>query len=218
MRVGRALIGFGPLAHDNAVKLWYSYNSAMDTVYLLIFDGYADWEAASAVAELRRTFGLSVKTVGMTGERVVSMGGLKVVPDLPLSEFEPEMASMLILPGGDSWMAGEFTEISSAVRRMISLNHPVAAICAATLALAYAGLLDDRLHTSNGKDFIGKYVHEYRGAALYRPLQSVSDRSVITANGLAPFAFAADIFRTLAPERAEEIAMYEKLYSHGLLD
>lgn len=190
----------------------------MNTVCLLISNGYADWEPASALAELRRTFGFSVKTVGMTREPVVSMGGLKVVPDLALSEFEPEMASMLILPGGDHWMGGEFSEISSAVRRMISLNRPVAAICAGTLALAYAGLLDDRLHTSNGKDFIGKYVHQYRGAALYRPLPSVSDRSVITANGLAPFAFAADIFRTLAPERAEDIVIYEKLYSRGLLD
>jgi putative intracellular protease/amidase len=190
----------------------------MNTVYLLISNGYADWEPASALAELRRTFGFSVKTMGMTGEPIVSMAGLKVVPDLALSEFEPEMASMLMLPGGDGWMGGEFSEISSIVRRMISLNRPVAAICAATLALAHAGLLDDRLHTSNGKDFIGKYVPQYRGAALYRPLPSVSDRSVITANGLAPFAFAADIFRTLAPERAEEIAIYEKLYSRGLLD
>lgn len=200
------------------MEIWYLCEWGMNTVYLLIFNGYADWEAASALAELRRTFGFSVKAVGMTGEPVVSMGGLKVVPDLALSEFEPEMASMLILPGGDSWMGGELPEISSAVQRMISVNRPVAAICAATLALAHAGLLDDRLHTSNGKDFIGKYVHRYRGQELYRPLQSVSDRSVTTANGLAPFAFAAEIFRTLAPERAEEIAKYEKLYSHGLLD
>jgi DJ-1/PfpI family len=101
---------------------------AMNTVYLLICNGYADWEPASALAELRRTFGFLVKSVGMTREPVLSMGGLRVVPDLALSEFEPEMARMLILPGGDFWIAGEFPDISTAIQRTISANRPVAAI------------------------------------------------------------------------------------------
>lgn len=190
----------------------------MNTAYVLVRPGYADWEAASALAELRRTFGFLVRAMGLTSETVVSMGGLKVTPDLPLSEFEPESASILILPGGDSWMNGEVPEVSKAVRAIVALHRPVAAICAATLALAHAGLLDDRLHTSNGKDFISKYVSQYRGHNLYRASQSMSDRSVITANGLAPFAFAAEIFRALAPQRKQDIETYEKLYARGLLD
>src|SRR5215472_1707804 len=163
----------------------------MKTVYVLIRDGYADWEPASALAELRRTFGFSVRAVGLTSDAIVSMGGLKIIPDLALAEFEPELANMLILPGGNFWMSGEAPEVSRAVRAMIAAGRPVAAICAATLALAHAGLLDDRLHTSNGADFIGKYVPQYRGQRLYQPSQAVSDGPLITANGLAPFAFAA---------------------------
>jgi len=49
-------------------------------------------------------------------------------------------------------------------------------------------------------------------------LPAVRDRGVITANGLAPFAFAAEIFRELAPEREQDITMYEKLYGRGVLD
>ena len=101
---------------------------------------------------------------------------------------------------------------------MVDLRRPVAAICAATLALAHCGLLNDRLHTSNGKKFIGMYVPEYRGEKFYRPAPSLRDRGIITANGLAPFAFAAEIFRELAPERERDIAMYEKLYSSASLD
>jgi putative intracellular protease/amidase len=192
--------------------------SAMNTAYLLICDGYADWEPASALAELRRTFGFSVKTIGLTSQPVVSMGELKVTPDLALVDFIPNSAHVLILPGGESWTDGEMPEISKVVRAMIDLGRPVAAICAATLALAHTGLLNDRLHTSNGKDFIAKYVREYRVAEFYRPTQSVSDRGVITANGLAPFAFAAEIFRALLPERKRDIEFYERLYSRGLLD
>jgi len=190
----------------------------MNTACVLLRNGYADWEPASALAELRRTFGFSVKTIGLTLEPVVSMGGLRVVPDLSLQEFEPESADILILPGGDSWIEGEVREVSKAARTMVALSRPVAAICAATLALAYAGLLDEHSHTSNGRAFIAKYVSNYHGEKLYRASPSVRDGPVITANGLAPFAFAAEIFRALAPERQSDIKTYEKLYSHGLFD
>jgi len=190
----------------------------MNTAYVLLRSGYADWEAASAVAELRRTFGFSVKTIGLTSETVVSMGGLRVIPDLPLSSFVPKSADVLILPGGESWTNGEVPQVSEVVRAMVTLSRPVAAICAATLALAHGGLLDDRLHTSNGKNFIGRYVRDYRGEEFYRASSAVRDRCVITANGLAPFAFAAEIFRALAPERERDIETYEKFYSRPLLD
>jgi putative intracellular protease/amidase len=146
------------------------------------------------------------------------MGGLKVTADLYLSEFVPESASLLILPGGDAWTEGEVVEVSHAICAVIALSRPVAAICAATLALAHAGLLDSRLHTSNGKGFIEKHAPKYRGQDLYRPLRSVRDQCVVTANGLAPFAFAAEIFRALVPEREGDIEIYERLYSNGLLD
>jgi len=146
------------------------------------------------------------------------MGGLKVTPDLALPAFAPESAEILILPGGESWTGGEVREVSEAIRAMVSLSRPVAAICAATLALAHCGLLDDHLHTSNGKNFIGKYVPGYRGEEFYRASPSVRDRSIITANGLAPFAFAAEIFRALAPERERDIETYRKLYARGLFD
>jgi putative intracellular protease/amidase len=188
------------------------------TAFVLIRSGFADWEAASALAELRRTFGYSVKTIGLSSESVVSMGGFEVTADLSISEFVPESASILILPGGDAWTEGEVAEVSHAVRAVVALSRPVAAICAATLALGHAGLLDSRLHTSNGKGFIEKHVSKYRGQDLYRPLRSVRDKCVVTANGLAPFAFAAEIFRALVPEREGDIAIYESLYSRGLLD
>ena len=69
----------------------------MNTAYVLLRTGYADWEAASALAELQRTFGFSVKTIGLTSKVVVSMGGLKVMPDLPLSAFVAKSADILIL-------------------------------------------------------------------------------------------------------------------------
>ena len=188
------------------------------SAFVLIFDGFADWEPASALAELRRSFGFSIRTLGRDSQTAESMAGLKIAADLSLAQFDPESADILILPGGDSWMEREHPGVSGILRTMASASRPLAAICAATLALAHAGLLDERLHTSNGAGFIEKYVPGYRGQRHYRAERAVSDRGVITANGLSPFAFAAEIFRAMVPERSGDIAKYEALYSRGLLD
>jgi putative intracellular protease/amidase len=199
-------------------QLWEQTTMSNSTVQVFVFDGFADWEPASALAELRRTFGFSVQSVGLTRNLVVSMGGLKVVPDLSIAEVEPNRISALILPGGDTWMEGEISEVANLIRSISHSGRPVAAICAATLALAHVGLLDDHRHTSNGSGFIPRYVPKYRGHALYQQIPAVADGNVITATGLAPFAFAAEIFRTLAPDRTHDIATYEALYSRGVLD
>lgn len=188
------------------------------TAHILVFDGFADWEPASALAELRRTFEFAVQTVGFTRNVVTSMGGIRVLPDLPISEFQPHLTSILILPGGDAWMRGEIEEVAGLTKSLTEAGKPVAAICAATLSLAHAGLLDNRRHTSNGHSFIPKYVPNYQGQGLYQRVRAVTDGNVITANGLAPFAFAAEIFRKIAPDRENDIATYEALYSRGLLD
>ena len=188
------------------------------TAYVFLFDDFADWEPASALAELRRTFGFSVRTFALATNPIVSMGGLKVTPDLDLEQIRPEVADILILPGGDAWTGGEVKEITGLIEAVHQAERPVAAICAATLSLAHAGLLNNHRHTSNGDGFLAKYVHTYSGRGLYARAPAVKDRNVITANGLAPFAFAAEIFRAVAPGRAADIAAYEALYSRGLLD
>jgi len=136
------------------------------TAHILVFDGFADWEPASALAELRRTFGFSVQAVGFTKNVVTSMGGMRVLPDMDISEVQPKLTRILILPGGDMWMREEIREVTYLIKDFIESDRPVAAICAATLSLARAGLLDDRRHTSNGYAFIPKYVAKYRGQEL----------------------------------------------------
>jgi hypothetical protein len=49
------------------------------SVCLLVSVGYADWEPNYALAELRRSGGLQVETVGFAAEPVRSMGGVRVV-------------------------------------------------------------------------------------------------------------------------------------------
>ena len=72
----RADPGLYTLCQSDIERTW---RTTMSTAYVLLRGGFADWEPASALAELRRTFGFSVKAIGLTSETVVSMGGLKVI-------------------------------------------------------------------------------------------------------------------------------------------
>ena len=70
-------------------------------VYLLVVDGFADWEPAHALAELRRNGDYRVESVSLTSAPVQSMGGLRVLPSTTVSEVDPADVAAFILPGGD---------------------------------------------------------------------------------------------------------------------
>ena len=67
--------------------------------------------------------------------------------------------------------------------------------CGATAGLARGGLLDDRLHTSNAREYLA--ATQYLGGELYRDDTAVTDRNVITASGMAPVDLAYHIFAHL---------------------
>ena len=73
------------------------------SVYLLIVDGFADWEPAHALAELRRHGGYRVESVGLSSASVESMGGIRVLPSKTIDEVSPYDVAVFILPGGDRW-------------------------------------------------------------------------------------------------------------------
>jgi putative intracellular protease/amidase len=168
-------------------------------VHLLIFDGFADWEPALALAELRRSGKLNVVTVGFTSEPATSMGGLRVLPDLTLDRLNPGNIRLFMLPGGDMWESGDYPRerLDALLHKLHDQSIAIAGICGATLALARAGLLNDRAHTSNFRDYLTKAGSQYRGGAHYRDELAVRDRGVITASGLGATEFAREVLAEL---------------------
>jgi putative intracellular protease/amidase len=146
------------------------------SIYVLVFGGMADWEPAHALAELRRWGNRHVVAVGLDRSPVRTMGGLQITPDVALSEVGADAIELLILPGGDMWESGVYPrdELESLVRSLIAVKTPVAAICAATIALARAGVLDDRRHTSNALADLERHAPNYRGQG---PLRQRAGRS-----------------------------------------
>ena len=161
----------------------------------------ADWEAAFAIAGInspqfqREPGRYRVTTVGASREMVTTIGGMRIQPEVGLDEVSPSASAMLILPGGQSWESGGNTEAVAKAKDFAAAGVPIAAICAATLALARAGLLDDREHTSNASEYLT--TSGYRGGSLYRHEPATTDRNAITASGIAPVDFAYEIFKML---------------------
>lgn len=188
------------------------------SVHILVFDGFADWEPAHALSELRRSGNRSVVAVGFTDQPVTSMGGLRILADTTLRDIRPSGVEILILPGGDFWEASyPETELNRLLVDLVSSGVPVAAICGGTLALARAGLLNDRRHTSNMPGYIAEHAPAYSGVSLYEEAPAVSDRGVITASGLAPVEFALEIFRQLKVFSVADEELWFDMFKHGRL-
>ncbi len=167
-------------------------------VYFLAVPGFADWEAAHALAELRRHGHYRVQAIGLSHDAVQSMGGLTVQPTATLAELDPDDVAVFILPGGDRWEQQPVErELVAALKTLEARAVPIAAICAATTAVARAGLLAGRRHTSNGLEYLKQHVPDYAGSAMYVDAPAVRDRGLITASGLADVEFAEEIMAEL---------------------
>lgn len=188
------------------------------SVHVIVFDGFADWEPAFALAELRRSGNRVVRTVGFTADAVTSMGGLRVVPDAALATVRPGEVELLILPGGDMWEGGGYPRqlLEPLIGELVAAHVPVAAICAGTLALARTGVLNQRRHTSNMPSYLQEAAG-YTGAGRYVDAPAVRDGTVITASGLAPVDFAREIFAALRVFDPADEAVWYDMFKHGTL-
>ena len=187
-------------------------------IYLLVVDGYADWEPAHAVAELRRQGQYRIETVGLSDAPVQSMGGITVLPSKQISEVDPADVAAFILPGGDRWESAPIEpELEQLLRRLDSGGVPIAAICGATVAVTRLGLLRGRRHTSNGLEYIRAQVPEYADAGAYVDAPAVRDRKLITASGLGAVEFARELFEELEVMSAGDRSMWAQIFRSAKL-
>lgn len=188
------------------------------SVHLFVFDGMADWEPAFAVAAIQNppfqlnTGSFRVTTAARFHAPIRTMGGVRILPDMTIDEVCACESSLLILPGGESWEHGGNLEALERAHAFVAESVPVAAIGAATLALARTGLLDSRLHTSDSAAYLA--ASGYRGARHYCDVPAIADRNIITATGAAPIEFACEISRLLELQSTATLNTWYSLYRH----
>ena len=194
----------------------------MFTVYVYVLDTLADWEIGHVTAELhsKRFFKkdapqVAVKTVGISKEPVKTMGGLTVIPDCILDDMEIAETSVLLLPGADTWNDPKQAKVIEKAGALLSAGGTVCGICGATVALAGAGLLDDRPHTSNGEGFLDMMCPDYRGQRHYVAEPSVADGNLITAGGTGALLWAKQIIERLGVFRVDTLEAWYAYFNTG---
>lgn len=176
----------------------------MIIVYVYVLDTMADWELGYVTAELHsgRYFkkgaeNVLLRTVANTKEPVKTMGGLTILPDETIENIVADTKNVLILPGADTWSNPAQQDIVKRAEEFLALGGTVCAICGATVALANAGLLDNRCHTSNGVGFLDMFSGEYKGQSHYVDEPAVTDGNLITAGCTGALLWAKQIIEHL---------------------
>lgn len=194
----------------------------MTAIYVYTLNTMADWEIGYVTAELNsgRFFKkdapeVSVRTVGISKEPVKTMGGLTILPDCVVDDITVNNKSVLLLPGGNTWDNPKHSSIVKKAAELLSVGATVCAICGATVALANAGLLDHRPHTSNGVGFLDMFCPNYKGQNYFIDMPSVSDGNLITASGTGVLSWAKQIIERLDVFRPDTLEAWYAYFSTG---
>ncbi len=194
----------------------------MFTVYVYVLDTLADWELGYVTAELNsgRFFRknapkVSIKTVGISKEPVKTMGGLTIVPDSIIDDIVGNEKSVLLLPGANTWDNPNHDAVIQKAGEFLSAGAVVCAICGATAALANAGLLDQRLHTSNGTGYLEMVSPSYKGQNFYVDKPAVADHNLITAGSTGALLWAKQIIEQLGVFQPDTLDAWYAYFSTG---
>ncbi len=194
----------------------------MFTIYVYVLDTLADWELGYVTSELNsgRFFkkgapSVSLKTVSRSKDPIHTMGGLTIAPDCLIDDMVVSETSVLILPGATTWNDPKHRAIIEKASEFLSLGATVCAICGATAALANAGLLNNRPHTSNGPGFLEFASPDYKGQNFYIDKPSVTDNNLITASSTGALLWAKQIIEHLGVFEPNTLKVWYEYFSTG---
>ena len=174
-----------------------------DLILVPLATGFEETEAVAIIDVLRRAE-LPVVVAGLEPGPCLGAHGITLATDMALDEVDPQRVRMIVLPGG---MPGtvhlmEDERVLSIVRALHGDGRAVAAICAAPMVLAAAGVLAGREATSHPS------VRQKLGdARVVDAPRVVRDGTVVTSQGPGTaLEFALALVEDLVdPETAREL-------------
>ncbi len=172
-------------------------------VYVHFAEGTEEIEFVTIVDILRRS-SMDAASVSITGKKnVTGSHGMELVTDLTFEEADYDECEMIVLPGG---MPGtlhfmEHEGLMEKIREFHAEGKKVAAICAAPMVLAQAGILEGKravIYPGMEKELKGAVPSEER---------VLRDGNILTSKGPGTaMEFALEIVRMLGgQETAEEV-------------
>lgn len=166
-------------------------------VLVPLAEGFEEIEAVAIVDVLRRA-GVEVLLAGLAPGPVRGSHGIALETDGTLADVDPAALDMIVLPGGqpgtDHLRAD--ARVLAIVRALEGSGRTVAAICAAPMVLADAGVLEGREATSHPS-----VRARLGGASVVDAPRVVRSGRVLTSQGPGTaIEFALEIVRELRGE------------------
>ena len=158
-----------------------------------------------------------VCTVAPTLDAVRSIGGLRTLPDYSFKDMPKDYAA-LVLIGGNRWDSPGAALVTPLVREAMDKGKIVGAICNGVSFLCSHGFLNDVKHTGNGLDQLKQWGGEkYTNEAEYVEAQAISDKNIVTANGVGHLEFTREMLLLLKANTPEKIAGWYDFYKNGFV-
>ena len=154
----------------------------MSKVLVLLAQGCEEVQAVTTIDLLRRA-DIDVVSAGLTAvkEPVVCSRGVVIAPDAILDDIVNDQFDMVVLPGGQPGTDNlrKDTRVQSLLLEAYEKNRYVAAICAAPIVLAEAGLL----HGKSATSYPGCLDSNNAPQTLLKGDSVVQDGNIITSRG-----------------------------------
>jgi 4-methyl-5(b-hydroxyethyl)-thiazole monophosphate biosynthesis len=147
-------------------------------VCVILANGFEEIEAVTLIDVLRRA-GIGVTTLGVESTRVEGAHAIAMEADARLEDGADTPWDMVILPGGQPGAntLRDHPGVQALLGRQHQQGRPLAAICAAPIALGKAGILEGKRATS----YPG-FESQLRGATVVQD-RVVQDGNLVTSRG-----------------------------------
>jgi len=121
----------------------------MSHVLVPLAQGCEELEAIT-ITDLLTRAGISVTTCGLDDQPVKASRGITIIPDTSIDKVQNLSYDLIILPGGlpGADHLRDNPQVQALIKKQVSENRYMAAICAAPKALAAAGVLAGKTATS----------------------------------------------------------------------
>ena len=185
---------------------------------IFLFDTIADWETPILLTELQKNKNWTVESFSFGCKLVKALSGLTLVPDIEGDLLDASTIDLLILPGGDLWLAPEcpFPKLREFTQKVYQSGGQVAAICGATVFLAELGLLNETEHVSNALPFLENFSTDYTGQRFYKPGKLAHHHNkIITGSGIGAVDFAYQVMQSIELMPHAEITKWYELFKYG---
>ena len=168
-------------------------------IYVFLADGFEESEAIVPIDIMKRA-GLDVVTVCLDKKLVTGSHKITVEADIPISSVQPELAELIMLPGGPGY---EILENDARIGKILDYAAQndiyIAAICAAPSIIGKRGL------TKGKKAVCFPGYEKYLDGADIVPDKAVQDGKIITGKGAgAAMEFGFTIVEALKGKNERE--------------